>query len=160
MPPTQAGPADAQNFTLEARAAVTTPQGGESFRLRWQRHASLHRLEVFSPLGGKVAELFADGEHAQLWRDEAVPETDAGSGPLLRRLLGISLSLDQLAEWLHAEGGTRNAQGALEIGLEGWRATVEQRQGRPYRLTAEKVEAGETLRLRLVVDGYRTTSGS
>ena len=67
-----------------------------------------------------------------------------------------SISLDQLALWLHGQPREAGAPGAVQISADGWTATVELGDNAaPRRFDAVRGQGTERTRLRLVVDEYR-----
>jgi outer membrane biogenesis lipoprotein LolB len=164
---------DETAFQLGAKVAVRAPQSNETFRLRWQRRGDLHRIEVLSPLGTTVAELFADVGYAELWRNKDEPPQSAESlDALLGQALSVNIDSMQLLAWLHGRlpaGTTITADNQAQFTVPNWSVQVAYIQSgtkskRAERITITEVpaqvratpEIGDTdrIRIRLVIDEY------
>lgn len=107
-PEVPAAPATVDAFALNARVAVASPNANETFRLRWQRLSGVDRIEIYTPIGTKAAELLADGRTAELWQGDSPPRTAADLDGLLADVLGTSVPTAMLTQSLvdRAPNGT------------------------------------------------------
>jgi outer membrane biogenesis lipoprotein LolB len=171
-------PTDPNAFKLSAKAAIRSPQGNQSFRMNWERRASLHRIQIVSSLGTTVAELFADEGYAELWTSkDQPPDSGASLDALLTQATGISMNSEQVIQWLHgrvpadAQSVERLADSTsfrVVEGTTGW--TVRQEfaldaNSKPLRDRVNRLDVSQwpvpadttkSLGLRLVVDQYET----
>ncbi len=162
-----------QSFSLTAKVAVKSAQGNETFRMRWQRRADLHRIEILSPLGSTVAEIFADREYAELWRGKNEPPQSAESlDALLAQTLGISIESEILVRWIHGvapSSATINSDGATEFSIPNWAIVAQyvspltvrpdsiatSATRRVERLQITQLGVAQPASMRLVIDEYQ-----
>jgi hypothetical protein len=161
-----------QSFSLTAKVAVKSAQGNETFRLRWQRRGDLHRIEVFSPLGSTVAEIFADREYAELWRGKDEPPQSAKNlDALLAQTLGIPIESEILVRWIHGVSPLNaiiNSEGETEFAIPNWAVvarymvtgvmldsiTTSGATRRVERLQITQLGVSQPASMRLVIDEY------
>lgn len=88
-----------EQFALTGRLGVTTNPKGFSGRVAWQHMPEKDNIDVFSPLGGKVANIIKTNEEVVLTnsKDEhiAAPDTET----LTEETLGFRLPLNGLSYW-------------------------------------------------------------
>ncbi|MCH9799323.1 MAG: lipoprotein insertase outer membrane protein LolB [Betaproteobacteria bacterium] len=88
-----------EQFALTGRLGVMTNPKGFSGRVAWQHTPDKDNIDVFSPLGGKVANIIKTNEEVVLTnsKDEhiAAPDTET----LTEETLGFRLPLNGLSYW-------------------------------------------------------------
>lgn len=148
-------------FILEARFAVSAGEERHTGRLFWRHAADGDLMRLMSPLGTIVAEIdLAPGLARLRTADRQVVEA-ADAASLVRRVIGVALPIDRLADWVRARPGEastveRDAAGRpLLIREEAWRISYEYGERGdaasdvlPLRLVAAQ-EGGGELRLRM-----------
>jgi outer membrane lipoprotein LolB len=88
-----------EQFSLTGRLGVMTNPKGFSGRVAWQHASSNDNIDVFSPLGGKVANIVKTDEEVALTnsKDEHITAPDAET--LTEKTLGFRLPLSGLSYW-------------------------------------------------------------
>lgn len=86
-------------FSLTGRLGVMTNPKGFSGRVSWQHTDDKDNIDVFSPLGGKVANIIKTNEEVVLTnsKDEHISSPDAET--LTEERLGFRLPLSGLSYW-------------------------------------------------------------
>lgn len=88
-----------EHFSLTGRLGVMTNPKGFSGRVAWQHTSDKDNIDVFSPLGGKVANIIKTDEEVVLTnsKDERISSPDAET--LTEETLGFRLPLSGLSYW-------------------------------------------------------------
>ena len=135
------------SFVVTGRIAIRQDQRSDIAKLRWTREAGSDVWVVSSPLGNEVARIESGPKGATLTRAGAEPERAESFEALTERILGVALSPDDVAAWLH--GGSPRAAG-------GWSVTIDETQPAGKVTLARRVTAqrGDVV-VRLVVDDYQ-----
>lgn len=91
--------ANIQSFSLNGRIGVITNPKNYSARLAWQHNAENDFVDVFSPLGGKVANIVKTPDQVTLTdnKDKVVIAKDTEA--LTKETLGFELPLSGLSHW-------------------------------------------------------------
>ncbi len=88
-----------EQFALTGRLGVMTNPKGFSGRVTWQHMPEKDNIDVFSPLGGKVANIIKTNEEVVLTNSKnehiAAPDTET----LTEETLGFRLPLNGLSYW-------------------------------------------------------------
>ncbi len=88
-----------EQFSLTGRLGVMTNPKGFSGRVAWQHFLEKDNIDVFSPLGGKVANIIKTSEEVVLTNSKnehiSAPDTET----LTDETLGFKLPLDGLSYW-------------------------------------------------------------
>jgi outer membrane lipoprotein LolB len=86
-------------FSLTGRLGVMTNPKGFSGRVAWRHASDKDNIDVFSPLGGKVANIIKTNEEVVLInsKDEHISSADAET--LTEKTLGFRLPLSGLSYW-------------------------------------------------------------
>jgi outer membrane biogenesis lipoprotein LolB len=167
---------DQTAFQLSAKVAVRSPQGNETFRLRWQRRGDLQRIEVLSPIGSTVAELFADAGYAELWKSKDQPPDSAESlDALLSKALNINFNSAQCIAWMHGRvppWAKEGAEGQTEFEVAQWKVAARylatnkpmpqepMSNTRATSLTISDSSASQPTSIRMVIDEYAVLTPS
>ena len=88
-----------QSFTLKGRLGVTTQQQGFSGSIAWQHSALKDDIEVYSPLGGKVAHIAKTPAEVTLTDQKGHTISAADAESLTEQTLGFRLPLTGLSDW-------------------------------------------------------------
>jgi outer membrane lipoprotein LolB len=88
-----------QSFSLRGRLGVVTQKQGFSGTIDWQHQPQTDQIDVFSPLGGKIANIqkTPDGVVLTDAKGNSVKAADAES--LTNMTLGFRLPLTGLSDW-------------------------------------------------------------
>lgn len=88
-----------QSFSLRGRLGVVTQKQGFSGSIDWQHHPQSDQIDVFSPLGGKIANIQKTPDAVVLTdvKGNSVKAADAES--LTNMTLGFRLPLTGLNDW-------------------------------------------------------------
>lgn len=115
-------------FSLKGRLGVITQQQGFSGGIDWQHQLSTDNIDVFSPLGGKVANIAKSPSGVTLTdqKSRSISAQDAES--LTEMTLGFRLPLAGLADWVlgkptasKIEASTWDGKGRLlTLKQDGW----------------------------------------
>jgi outer membrane lipoprotein LolB len=87
------------HFSLTGRLGVTTDAKGFSGRVAWQHKSDGDNIDIFSPIGGKVANISKTDVEIMLTnsKNEAITAPDAET--LTEQSLGFKLPLSGLSYW-------------------------------------------------------------
>lgn len=88
-----------QQFSLKGRLGVITKPKSFSASLAWQHNPELDNVDIYSPLGGKVANITKTPDQVTLTENEekVISEKDVES--LTENTLGFKLPLSGLSFW-------------------------------------------------------------
>jgi outer membrane lipoprotein LolB len=119
---------DIQAFSLKGRLGVVTQKQGFSGSIEWQHQPATDNIDVYSPLGSKVANIAKTPNHVVLTDEKGrhVKASDAES--LTENTLGFRLPLNGLSDWALGRPAARkidasswDAQGRLTtLKQDGW----------------------------------------
>ncbi|MGJ8620326.1 MAG: lipoprotein insertase outer membrane protein LolB [Methylophilaceae bacterium] len=87
-----------EGFSLKGRIAVITDAKNSSGRLAWEHSAKKDNVDIYSPLGGKVANITKTPEQVT-FTDNKKTLTAADAESLTQETLGFSLPLSGLSYW-------------------------------------------------------------
>jgi outer membrane biogenesis lipoprotein LolB len=133
-------------FEMSGRLSIRQADKSDIAKIRWTRRNGEDTWVIASPLGNEIARIESNPAGA------VVAGAAADSAPsfetLTERVLGVALSPDQLAAWLHGEMPERIPGG--------WKVVVEETQAAGAVTLARRLTAsrGEVV-VKLVVDEYR-----
>lgn len=91
--------ANIQQFSLKARLGVITEPKNYSARLAWQHLPLLDDIDVYSPLGGKVAHIVKTPDQVTLTDNNKKVIEAEDSETLTENALGFRLPLSGLSHW-------------------------------------------------------------
>ncbi len=89
-----------QRWTANGQASLRSPQGSQSFGFIWRQEPQGAHLMILGPLGNTVAELQENEQQASLVEANGKRLVAASMGELLQRVLGVSLPVHELPDWL------------------------------------------------------------
>ena len=154
-----------QQFSLKGRLGVVTKKQGFSGRIDWQHALTTDTIEVFSPLGGKVAGIVKTPNGVTLTSQDghSVKAQDAES--LTEMTLGWRLPLTGLSDWAigrpsksKVDASTWDEQGRLTtLTQDGWDIGFENYADQHgYLLPSKVVLKSEKVNLKLLVEKWST----
>ena len=155
--------AQIQHFTLKGRLGVVTQKQGFSGGIDWQHALTSDNIEVYSPLGGKVASIVKSPTEVTLTTQEghSVKAQDVES--LTEMTLGWRLPLEGLSDWAlgkptksKIDASTWDEQGRLTtLKQDGWDISYENyAENNGYLLPSKIVLKSENVNLKLLVEKW------
>lgn len=125
--------ANIKSFSLKGRMGVVTQKQGFSGSIEWQHLPASDNIEVYSPVGGKIANIAktADGVTLTDSKGRSISAQDAES--LTEMTLGFRLPLTGLADWVLGKPSTSKIGAAtwdekgrlLTLKQDGWDISYE-----------------------------------
>lgn len=88
-----------QSFSLSGRLGVVTQKQGFSGGINWQHQVLNDTIQVFSPLGGKIADISKTPQQVTLTDQKGNRVTAADAENLTETTLGWRLPLKGLSDW-------------------------------------------------------------
>ena len=136
------------SFEMSGRLAVREGQRSDIAVLRWTRRGATDTWVIASPLGNEVARIESTPSGATLTQAGGPPEEAPSFEALTRKVLGVALDPDWLAEGLHGKVPPQLP--------DGWRFSIDETQPAGAVQLAKRmtVRRDDTV-VRLVVDSYR-----
>ena len=149
-----------RDFSLEARFSVAQDAERHSGRLSWRHRSEGDELQIASPFGQTVAEISIDAGRARLVTSDRRVFEAPDVQQLTREVLGYSLPINRLADWVLARDGSSSASAGardrfgrpLAIEAEGWQISYDYEQDGADALPASVFATrtgGPELRLRI-----------
>ena len=114
-----------QGFSIKGRIAVTSDQKNASARLAWDHSASKDNVDVYSPLGAKVANIIKTPELVT-FTDNKQTLTAADTETLTQDTLGFSLPLSGLSYWALGKPSNQSIANAMTWDNDGKTKTLVQ----------------------------------
>lgn len=154
-----------QSFQLQGRLAVNADGKGYSGSMRWQHQTSADTIDVFTPLGSKIAHIEKTDAQVTLTnaKGERVSAQDAES--LTEKTLGWRLPLKGLSDWALGRPTEApitqqqwDASGKLTLlEQQGWKIEFQEYQDQmgaplPQKITLRR----DNILLKLVVEQWNT----
>ena len=122
-----------KSFSLKGRLGVVTQKQGFSGSIEWQHQQTSDNIDVYSPVGGKVANIAKsiDGVILTDQKGHSIKAQDAES--LTDMTLGFRLPLTGLSDWALGKPTTRKIEAAtwdekgqlLTLKQDGWDISYE-----------------------------------
>jgi outer membrane lipoprotein LolB len=114
-----------QGFSIKGRIAVTTKEKNASARLDWEHSANNDNVDIYSPLGGKVANIIKTPEQVT-FTDNKQTLTAADTETLTQDTLGFSLPLSGLSYWALGKPSNQSIANAMTWDNDGKTKTLIQ----------------------------------
>ena len=119
---------DIHAFSLKGRLGVVTQKQGFSGSIEWQHHTATDNIDVYSPLGSKVANIAKTPNQVVLTDEKGQHVKASDAETLTENTLGFRLPLSGLSDWAlgrptsrKIEASTWDAQGRLTtLKQDGW----------------------------------------
>lgn len=154
-----------ESFSLKGRIGVTTNPRGFSGGIEWQHAKANDNIDIFSPLGGKAANIVRNANEVILTSQDGhtVKARDAES--LTQTTLGWRLPLNGLSDWAlgkptnsKIEASTWDENGWLStLKQDGWDISYENYvQTNGVFLPKKVLLKSEKVNLKLIVDEWNT----
>ncbi len=159
---------DIQDWSAGGDASLVSPSSTQAFSFRWIQATGHEKISIYGPLGRTVARLSYDGHHATLVTVNGRSQEAPDPGILLRKILGVSLPVRVLPNWILGLQGSsevlkKNAQGLpLRLRSGAWEVAYL-RYGRVGGLKMPKLLEARGpggLRLRLAITHWHLVAGS
>ena len=154
-------------YSIKGKLGVITQKQGFSGGIDWQHQASTDNIDVFSPLGGKIANISknADGVILTDQKGNSIKSTDAES--LTEASLGFKLPLKGLSDWAigrptssKIEASSADEQGRLlMLKQDGWDISYENYADKNgVDLPNKIVLKSEKVNLKLLIENWLSVS--
>jgi outer membrane lipoprotein LolB len=92
-----------QRFELTGRIAIRQGSKNDTLLMDWSHEFGVNHIAMRTPLGGQVMRLDEELGKASLKLPDHDPEEATSSEPLLKKILGSAVPLEQLAKWVTGE---------------------------------------------------------
>jgi outer membrane lipoprotein LolB len=155
--------AQIQHFSLKGRLGVVTQKQGFSGGIDWHHQLTNDNIEVFSPLGGKIADISKTATEVTLTSQDghSIQANDAES--LTELAMGWRLPLSGLSAWSlgrpnnsKIESSNWDEQGHLtSLKQDGWEISYEDySENSGYFLPRKIILKSEKVNLKLLVEQW------
>ncbi|MGQ0443242.1 MAG: lipoprotein insertase outer membrane protein LolB [Methylophilaceae bacterium] len=155
--------ASIQQFSLEGRLGIVTNPKGFSGGIDWQHEASHDNIEIFSPLGGKIAHIVKTASEVTLTTQDGHTIKAQDAETLTETALGWRLPLSGLNDWAlgkptngKIDAATWDEQGRLiTLKQNGWDIEyANYTESNGYFLPSKIVLKSEKVNLKLLVEKW------
>jgi len=152
-----------KSFSLKGRLGVVTQKQGFSGSINWQHSAQNDNIDVFSPLGGQIANIKKSDNGVTLTQQDGRSITAQSAESLTETTLGFKLPLTGLSDWAlgkptssKVDASTWDAQGRLlTLKQDGWDISYENyADNNGVALPNKVVLKSEQLNLKLIVENW------
>lgn len=133
-----------QDFSLKGRIGVITKQKNHSARLAWQHVPENDNIDIYSPLGGKVANIVKTPEQVMLTDNKQKTLHAKDTETLTEDTLGFRLPLAGLSYWSLGKPSNMSIANKI-IWDENGRITALEQDG--WLITFNKYTANESYTL-------------
>lgn len=158
-----AGLASIKSFSLKGRLGVVTQKQGYSGNIEWQHQLAIDNIDVYSPVGGKVANITKTADSVTLTdqKGRSVSAQDAES--LTEMTLGFRLPLAGLSDWAlgkptasKIEAATWDEKGQLTtLKQDGWEINYENYiQTNGLDLPSKIILKSDKVNLKLLIENW------
>ena len=152
-----------KSFSLKGRLGVITQKQGFSGSIEWQHQQTSDNIDVYSPVGGKVANIAksTDGVILTDQKGHSIKAQDAES--LTDMTLGFRLPLTGLSDWAlgkptasKIDAATWDEKGHLTtLKQDGWDISYENyAENNGYLLPSKVVLKSEKVNLKLLIEKW------
>jgi outer membrane lipoprotein LolB len=158
--------ANIQTFSLKGRLGVVTQKQGFSGGIEWQHQTATDNIDVFSPVGGKVANIAKTPDQVVLTDQKGQQIKAHDAEALTETTLGFRLPLKGLSDWAvgrpttsKIEASSWDAQGRLSmLKQDGWDIDFENYvETNGTFLPSKIVLKSEKVNLKLLVENWLNT---
>lgn len=152
-----------KSYLLKGRLGVVTKKQGFSGSINWQHSAQNDNIDVFSPLGGKIANIKKTALGVTLTQQDGRNITAQNAQSLIESTLGFKLPLTGLSDWAlgkptssKIEASTWDVQGRLlMLKQDGWDISYEKYADiKGVSLPNKVVLKSEQLNLKLLIENW------
>lgn len=155
--------ASIKTFSLKGRLGVVTNPRGFTGGIDWQHQAAEDNIDVYSPVGGKVANIIKRPSGVTLTTQDGRSTTAKDAESLTETTLGWRLPLEGLSDWAlgkpttsKIDAATWNEQGQLTtLKQDGWDIEYQNyAENSGYFLPGKIVLKSEKVNLKLLVEKW------
>lgn len=152
-----------KSFSLKGRLGVVTQKQGFSGSINWQHSLQEDDIEVFSPVGGKVAHIRKTAQDVTLTTQEGRKISAQNAESLTETTLGFRLPLTGLSDWAlgkptssKIDASTWDNEGRLlTLKQDGWDISYENYQENNGIFLPNKVTLkSQPLNLKLIIENW------
>ncbi len=156
-----------KSFSLKGRLGVVTKKQGFSGSINWQHTTQNDNIDVFSPLGGQIANIKKTALGVTLTQQDGRSITAQSAVSLTESTLGFKLPVTGLSDWAlgkptssKIEASTWDAQGRLlTLKQDGWDIGYENyADNSGVSLPNKVVLKSEQLNLKLLIENWTDIS--
>ncbi len=156
--------ANINTFSLKGRLGVVTNPRGFSGSIEWQHETETDNVDVYSPLGGKVANIAKTPSEVTLTTHDGLTLSAADAETLTERSLGFRLPLKGLSDWAvgrptrsKIDAVSSDTQGRLlTLKQDGWDISYENyATNNGVDLPSKIVLKSEKVNLKLLVENWQ-----
>jgi outer membrane lipoprotein LolB len=159
--------ASIRDFKIEGRLGVQSDKQGISGTVHWHHLKVSDEMNLYSPLGGKIAEILNDNNGVKLTTSDNQVFKAQDPEALTESTLGWRLPITKLSDWIvgrPANGAISNVKwdddGKLKkFNQEGWEISyLEYKESNQVMLPSKMNIRNSKLNLRLVIDRWELSS--
>ncbi len=159
--------ASIRDFKIEGRLGVQSDKQGISGTLHWHHLKIGDEMNLYSPLGGKIAEILNDNNGVTLTTSDNQVFKAQDPEALTESTLGWRLPITRLSDWIvgrPANGAISNVKwdedGKLKkFNQEGWEISyIEYKESNQIALPSKMNIRNSKLNLRLIIDRWELPS--
>jgi len=115
-----------EQFSLKGRLGIITQPKNHSARLAWQHKAEQDNIDIYSPIGGKVANIKKTAHQVTLVDNGNKTTTAPDAESLTEKTLGFKLPLSGLSYWVLGKASNDSLVNAITWDLNGRIDTLQQ----------------------------------
>ncbi|MGB7816749.1 MAG: lipoprotein insertase outer membrane protein LolB [Methylotenera sp.] len=155
--------ANIKTFSLKGRLGVVANPRGFSGSLDWQHQTDDDNIDVYSPVGGKVANIVKKPSGVTLTTQDGRSVSAMDAETLTEATLGWRLPLEGLSDWAlgkpttsKIDAATWDAEGRLTtLKQDGWDISFDNyAENSGYFLPSKTVLKSEKVNLKLLVENW------
>lgn len=152
-----------KDFSLKGRLGVVTQKQGFSGGIDWQHSLTEDNIDVYSPVGGKVANIHKNLKDVTLTQQDGQSIRAQTAESLTETTLGFRLPLAGLSEWVLGKPTASNIEASswdesgrlLTLKQDGWDIRYENYADVDGQFLPKKITLKSTpLNLKLVIDTW------
>ncbi|MGZ8252592.1 MAG: lipoprotein insertase outer membrane protein LolB [Methylophilaceae bacterium] len=161
--------ANLQNFGIEGRIGVQTEGRGVSGSIHWQHFNKQDNIDLYSPMGGKMAAVKTTAESVTLTASDGKTYTASDAETLTQQTLGWRLPVTNLADWVVGRptkdaitlSSSDDAGKLLKLSQDGWEVEyLEYREVDGHPLPSKLTMRNPKLYLKLVIEHWDTSDNT
>lgn len=118
--------ASIKQFSLKGRLGITTEPKNHSARMAWQHKSEKDNIDIYSPIGGKVANILKTPELVTLTDNGNKKTTAPDAETLTEETLGFRLPLSGLSHWILGKPSNTGLINVVTWDLNGRISTLQQ----------------------------------
>lgn len=159
--------AQIKSFSLKGRLGVVTQKQGFSGGVDWQHATDTDNVDVYSPVGGKVANISKNATEVTLTKQDGRSLTAQDAESLTETALGFKLPLSGLSDWALGKPTANNINNStwdeggrlLTLKQDGWDISYENYADNEGIFLPNKIVLkSEKVNLKLLVEKWTDVS--